>query len=104
MDAKQLYDEWQHGDGPGLRPHRVQAVRDDLEEYAGVEVPRRITEIEQWLEDVRDSGVVSKRLERAARSEIGNAGAGSDVYLEVGHTGSKTNTDADADADEADSE
>lgn len=68
MNADELYSEWTSGESNGMRPKRVQAVRDDLAEATGMSVPRRITEIEGWLETMKQSGVITKKLRSASGS------------------------------------
>lgn len=65
MNAQELYNEWQDGEKPGMRPKRVQAVRDDLERVTGLSVPYRVSEIEGWLSTMRQSGVITRKLKAA---------------------------------------
>lgn len=58
MKPKELHDEWSSGE-TGMRPSRVQEVRDDLEDAIGIPVPRRLSEIENWL-DTMQSQVTAK--------------------------------------------
>lgn len=71
MNAKQLYDEWTSGEKNGMRPKRVQVVRDDLSEAIGMPIPRRISEIEGWLSTMTESGVITRKLRDAAASVSG---------------------------------
>lgn len=54
MSPEELLAEWESGES-GLRPARVQVLRDDLTD-AGLDVPRRVPAIEEWLQavDVRE--------------------------------------------------
>lgn len=65
MNADELHQEWTSGEQNGMRPKRVQAVRDDLAEATGMSIPRRVAEIEGWLETMRRSGVITKKLRSA---------------------------------------
>lgn len=67
MKASELLDEWKSGDSSGMRPSRVQQVRDDLIEHTGMGVPRRLPEIESWME--RMKGTVTQKLREAADEE-----------------------------------
>lgn len=53
MNAEDLHEEWTEGESTGLRPERIQQVRDELQEYADVWVPRRLSVIEGWLPDYK---------------------------------------------------
>ena len=64
--AQELYDEWQSGESTGMRPKRVQTLRDDLEEATELTIPHRVSEIEGWLETMRQSGVITRKLRAAA--------------------------------------
>lgn len=66
MTPEELLEEWTSGD-PGLRPARIQQVRDDLRTYTGLPVPRRVTAIEQWLDANRAD--VTSLLEEAVETE-----------------------------------
>lgn len=56
MDADDLADEFEDG---APRPARVQRLRDPIEEHTDLRPPRRVAEIEDWLderaEDVREA-------------------------------------------------
>lgn len=69
MNAQELYEEWMQGEQPGMRPKRVQALRDDLARVTGLPVPRRVPEIEGWLDSMRESGVLTKKLRAAAEDD-----------------------------------
>lgn len=68
MNAQELYEEWTAGEENGLRPQRVKRLRDDFEEAIGLPVPRRVPEIENWL-DVMQSQVTRKLGQAAAEFE-----------------------------------
>lgn len=74
MNAEELYTEWTSGEENGMRPKRVQAVRDDLEEATGLSVPRRVSEIEGWLAAMSRSGVITKKLRAAAEGSGDESG------------------------------
>lgn len=76
MDIKQLYDEWMLGDEPGIRPRRMQALRDDFRAAIGLEIPRRVSEIEALLDE--RSADIQRRLAQAARAEVGETGSSTD--------------------------
>lgn len=63
MNAEELYEEWTGGETSGMRPKRIQAVRDDLMRETGITVPRRISDIESWKTRMR--GQVTKKLKEA---------------------------------------
>lgn len=64
MDAEDLLSEWTSGDSSGIRPRRIQRIRDDLSEATGMPVPRRIPEIESWLDRMKSQ--VTRKLQEAA--------------------------------------
>lgn len=64
--AQELYDEWTEGEQNGMRPKRVQALRDDLAAATGMVIPHRASQIEGWLETMRSSGVITRKLRSAA--------------------------------------
>lgn len=69
MNAQELYDEWTEGESNGMRPKRVQSIRDDLAEATGMSVPHSASEIEGWLEVMSSSGTITRKLRDAAREE-----------------------------------
>lgn len=71
MNAQDLLDEWKDGERPGMRPKRVQALRDDLAEATGLSIPHRVPEIEGWLETMRSAGVITRKLQHAAEVDEG---------------------------------
>lgn len=68
MTPEELLEEWTEGEQSGMRPKRVQALRNDLQTHTGQVVPRRISEIEAFLEDKHWRGIVTRKL-RSAVSE-----------------------------------
>lgn len=66
MKLQDLLDEWEDG-STGLRPARVQKLREDIEEHTGMVVPRRIPEIENWMQTMK--GQVTRKLRAAASGE-----------------------------------
>lgn len=65
--AQELYEEWTNGDdGNGMRPSRVQELRDEIAEATGMTVPHRRGDIEHWLETMTGSGVLTRKLRAAA--------------------------------------
>lgn len=83
MDAQELLDEWTGNEPPddedeevdetdweyrsGLPPQRVKTLRDDLRRHTGLPVPRRVHEVESWVE--RMKGTVTQKLQEAIESE-----------------------------------
>jgi hypothetical protein len=63
--AQDLLEEWTSGARNGLRPQRVQRVRDDLMEVTGQSIPRRIPEIEAFLDNQQLRGVITRKLREA---------------------------------------
>lgn len=61
-DANELLEEWTSGESTGMRPQRVQAVRDDLQEVTGQFVPRRVSEIASFLDNDQWKGVITRKL------------------------------------------
>lgn len=69
-DAQKLLDEWTSGEESGMRPKRVQLVRDDLMEYTDEYIPRSIPKIEALiLNNPQKKGVITKRLRAAVESD-----------------------------------
>lgn len=66
MNAQELYDEWTEGESNGMRPKRVQSIRDDLAEATGMSIPHSASEIEGWLEVMTQSGTLTRKLRDAA--------------------------------------
>ena len=78
MTPEDIYDEWTRGEQNGLRPKRVQALRTEIEEATGMVVPHRVSEIEGWLEAMRQSGTLTKKLRAAAEGSDEEASEGSE--------------------------
>lgn len=64
--AQELYEEWTSGDENGMRAERVQVLRRDISEATGLSPPHRIGEIRPWLERLRSSGTLTRKLKEAA--------------------------------------
>lgn len=96
MNAQDLYDEWTEGEQNGMRPARVQALREEFEEAMGSAVPRRIHEIEAWLEGMNQSGTITKKLRAAAE--------GDDEETEDEEDSSEGSTTEDSSSDDAEAE
>lgn len=60
MTPEELHEEWNSGETTGMRPQRIQRVRDDLMEITGMPIPRRIVEIEGWMDAMK--GQITRRL------------------------------------------
>lgn len=71
---QELYEEWQEGEQNGMRPKRVQALRDDLAEATGMTIPHRVSQIEGWLDTMRSSGVITRKLRDAAEGSDDDPG------------------------------
>lgn len=63
---QELYEEWTDGESNGMRPKRVQTLRDDLAEATGMAIPHRASQIEGWLETMTSAGVLTRKLREAA--------------------------------------
>lgn len=48
MNPSDLLEEWESGESTGLRPQRIQRLRDDIQRITGQPVPHRVSEIEAW--------------------------------------------------------
>lgn len=68
ITPEDLYEEWTNGEQNGMRTRRVQEVRDDLSAAIGMQVPQRRHEIENWLETMRTSGTITRKLRRASEA------------------------------------
>ncbi|MFB6284580.1 MAG: hypothetical protein ABEK59_11755 [Halobacteria archaeon] len=66
-DAEELFDEWGEGEDSGMRPKRVQELRQDLQEATGMYIPRRLPEIESYVERMR--GHITRKLKKAASDD-----------------------------------
>jgi len=82
MDAEELYSEWTDGEQNGMRPKRVQVLRDDLAEATGMSIPHSVPELEGWMDTMTSSGVLTRKLREAAE--------GSDDPDEEGEEDSET--------------
>jgi hypothetical protein len=65
MNAEELLSEWESGEQTGMRPKRVQAVREDLMEHTDEFIPRRISEIEHLLDHPQQRGTITRALRDA---------------------------------------
>lgn len=63
MTPEELYDEWTSGESTGMRPKRIQKVREDLAEAIDMPVPRRISAIESWQEQMKSQ--ITRKLKQA---------------------------------------
>lgn len=70
MTPEELYAEWTSGEQNGMRPKRVQALRDDFAQITGLSVPYRVSELEGWLDAMKQSGVITRKLKQAAEGSI----------------------------------
>lgn len=61
---KELVEEWESGE-PGLRPARIQEVRESIMEYTGLPVPRRRAQLEGWLEVVLEMEMFVERMKES---------------------------------------
>lgn len=76
MTPEQLLNEWEAGedDSTGMRPKRVQMVRDELMEATGEYIPRRLSEIEALLTNhPQKRGVITRKLREAVDAVDGSA-------------------------------
>jgi hypothetical protein len=64
MTPEELLDEWESGESNGLRPKRIQVLRDDIEEFTGMSVPRRVSQIEGWAKALQSQ--ITRKLRMAA--------------------------------------
>jgi hypothetical protein len=71
MAAEELLDEWEAG-GTGLRPKRIQHLRDDIMRHSGVFVPRGLGAIETWLERYQSQVTRKLREETESTEEEGD--------------------------------
>jgi hypothetical protein len=69
MTPEELLEEWTSGESTGMRPQRVQAVREELAEYTGQAIPRRIPDIAAFLDNPQWKGTITQKL----REEVGDA-------------------------------
>jgi hypothetical protein len=67
MNLEDLIDEWEGGEETGVRPKRVQSLREDIYNHTGIMPPRRIGEIESWMG--RMKGQVTRKLRQAVESD-----------------------------------
>lgn len=72
MNPKELLDEWTQGEQNGMRPKRVQVLRDDIMEATDEYIPRRISEIEAILGTPQRRGVITRKLREAVGEEEEN--------------------------------
>lgn len=74
MNPEDLLEEWTDGDQVGMRPKRVQAVRDDLMDATGQAIPRRVPEIEAFLDNTQWKGVITRKLREAVDETADDTG------------------------------
>lgn len=68
MTPEELLTEWTNGERNGLRPKRLQAVRDDLAAATGMAFPRRVSDIEGMMSNQQLRGVVTRKLKEAVEA------------------------------------
>lgn len=64
MTPEELLNEWTNGDSSGLRPERLQRLREEVREATGRTPPRRISELEAWQERLKSQ--LTKEIREAA--------------------------------------
>lgn len=69
--AEELLEEWESGDTNGMRPARIQRLREELQEITGQPIPRRVPAIESWLEAMKPQ--LTRKLREAVDDEIEDA-------------------------------
>lgn len=69
-DPQEIYDEWMEGETSGVRPARVKVLREELSQYTGMPIPRRVPEIENWLDTMK--GQVTRKLRAHQAVETGD--------------------------------
>jgi hypothetical protein len=69
MTPEKLLQEWTSGEQTGMRPARVQTLRDDLMDATGQSIPRRIPEIAAFLDNAQWKGTITRKLRDAAESD-----------------------------------
>ena len=62
----ELYEEWTEGEENGMRPKRVQVLREELMNATELPVPRSVSEIDSWLGPMKKSGNITRKLKSAA--------------------------------------
>lgn len=78
MSTKQLLDRWSENKD---RLHWIQANRHEIEAATGVEVPKRLHEIEAWLDGHKP--VVTRKLREAVDGEDGGVEESADADPDV---------------------
>lgn len=68
---QELLEEWQDGETNGMRPRRLQKVREDMVEATGEAIPRRIGDIRGILQDPNWRGVITRKLRDAVEESEG---------------------------------
>lgn len=63
--AQELLEEWTAGEQNGMRAKRIQMVREDLQEITDQAVPRRVPQIEAFLDNPQWRGVITRKLREA---------------------------------------
>lgn len=66
MNAKELYNEWTEGETSGLRPARVIELRDELQEYTGMAIPHRRSQVEGFVDRMKPQ--ITRKLKDAAEA------------------------------------
>lgn len=76
MNAQELYEEYTSGESNGFRPKRAQRLRSDIQDATGLSVPHRMPELENWLETMQSSGVLTRKLKKASEGSGDENGDG----------------------------
>lgn len=75
MTPEQLLHEWEadgEDDSPGMRPKRVQVLRDELMAATGEYIPTRLPQIEAMLTNhPQKRGVITRKLREAVDATEG---------------------------------
>lgn len=68
MTPQELYEEWTDGESSGVRPMRLQRLRNDIIRHTDLVPPRHIADIEDWTS--RYNGEVTKRLAKEIDEDV----------------------------------